>query len=116
MTDNSDEITVNLQRAETSIRAAKDMIEKGYYDIVASRAYYAAFYTASALLLKQSSKSDCQFAPTRSLIPLPPRHRDFHAPAPPRFAVSARNAGEDRESRWLSSPAKNTRDYLTTGP
>jgi len=44
MTDNSDEITANLQRAETSIKAAKDMIEKGYYDIAASRAYYAAFY------------------------------------------------------------------------
>ncbi len=54
MTDNSDEITANLQRAETSIRAAKDMIEKGYYDIAASRAYYAAFYAASALLLKQN--------------------------------------------------------------
>ncbi|MHB8778660.1 MAG: HEPN domain-containing protein [Anaerolineales bacterium] len=54
MTDNSDEINANLQRAETSIRAAKDMIEKGYYDIAASRAYYAAFYAASALLLKQN--------------------------------------------------------------
>lgn len=54
MNNNSDEITANLQRAETSIRAAKDMLEKEYYDIAASRAYYAAFYAASALLLNEN--------------------------------------------------------------
>jgi uncharacterized protein (UPF0332 family) len=53
MMNNSKEISENLQRAETSINAAKDMIEKEYYDIAASRAYYAAFYAASALLLKE---------------------------------------------------------------
>jgi len=53
MANNSNEIAENLQRAETSINAAKDMIEKEYYDIAASRAYYAAFYAASALLLKE---------------------------------------------------------------
>ena len=53
MNENADEITANLQRAKTSIQAAKDMIEKEYYDIAASRAYYAAFYAASALLLKE---------------------------------------------------------------
>jgi len=53
MADNSKEIGENLQRAQTSINAAKDMIEKEYYDIAASRAYYAAFYAASALLLKE---------------------------------------------------------------
>lgn len=54
MTDNSKEISENLGRAQTSIKAAKDMIEKEYYDIAASRAYYAAFYAASALLLKEN--------------------------------------------------------------
>ncbi len=54
MTDNAAEIAANLQRAETSIKAAKNMIEKGYHDIAASRAYYAAFYAASALLLKEN--------------------------------------------------------------
>ena len=54
MTDNSDEIAANLQRADTSIKAARDMAEKGYYDIAASRAYYAAFYAASALLLNEN--------------------------------------------------------------
>ena len=54
MTDNINEINANLKRAETSIKAAKDMIEKEYYDIAASRAYYAAFYAASALLLKEN--------------------------------------------------------------
>jgi uncharacterized protein (UPF0332 family) len=51
MTQNTDEIAANIERARTSIRAAKDMFDKEYYDISASRAYYAAFYAASALLL-----------------------------------------------------------------
>ena len=54
MAKNSDEISENLKRAETSIKAAKDMVEKEYYDIAASRAYYAAFYAASTLLLKEN--------------------------------------------------------------
>lgn len=54
MTDNNNEIKENLKRGETSIKAAKDMIEKEYYDIAASRAYYAAFYAASALLLNEN--------------------------------------------------------------
>ena len=53
MIDNANEIAANLQRANVSLQAARDMIEKGYYDIAASRAYYAAFYAASALLLKE---------------------------------------------------------------
>jgi uncharacterized protein (UPF0332 family) len=51
--EHADEITSNIQRAKTSIQAAKDMIEREYFDIAASRAYYAAFYAASALLLKE---------------------------------------------------------------
>ena len=39
MGKNSAEINENLKRAETSIKAAKDMLEKEYYDIAASRAY-----------------------------------------------------------------------------
>jgi hypothetical protein len=31
MADNSREISENLQRAQTSINAAKDMIEKGWW-------------------------------------------------------------------------------------
>lgn len=52
MINNTSEIAANLQRADVSLQAARDMIEKGYFDIAASRAYYAAFYAASALLLK----------------------------------------------------------------
>lgn len=54
MTDYSDEIASNLERARTSLNVAKELVEKGYYDIAASRAYYAAFYSASALLLKEN--------------------------------------------------------------
>lgn len=45
------EIAANLERADTSIRAARDLISSGYFDFVASRAYYAAFYAATAALL-----------------------------------------------------------------
>src|SRR5574337_1145106 len=54
MTDYKKEITSNLERAKTNLSADKDLLEKNYYDIAASRAYYAAFYSASALLLKEN--------------------------------------------------------------
>jgi uncharacterized protein (UPF0332 family) len=54
MKKNADEITANLERAKTSLEAARDLLDKGYYDIAASRAYYVAFYAASALLLEEN--------------------------------------------------------------
>ncbi|MCL4489072.1 MAG: HEPN domain-containing protein [Chloroflexi bacterium] len=47
------EIAANLERAEQSIRASQDLSIKGYYDFAASRAYYAAFYAATAVLLNE---------------------------------------------------------------
>lgn len=47
------EIAANLERAEQSIQAAKDLAAGGYYDFAASRAYYAAFYGATAVLLNE---------------------------------------------------------------
>ena len=35
------------------MQVAKELLDKGYYDVSASRAYYAAFYAASALLLNE---------------------------------------------------------------
>ena len=54
MSRHEDEISANLERAETNLQAAKDLLEKTYYDIGASRAYYSAFYGASALLLSEN--------------------------------------------------------------
>lgn len=48
-----DEITSNLERADTNLQIASELLEKGYYDVSASRSYYAAFYAASALLLNE---------------------------------------------------------------
>ena len=48
----ADEIAANLERAERSIDAAKQLAEGRYYDFAASRAYYAAFYAATAVLLQ----------------------------------------------------------------
>lgn len=53
MSKYGEEIIANLERADTNIQAADELLEKGYYDVSASRAYYAAFYAASALLLNE---------------------------------------------------------------
>ena len=51
MTERSSEIAANLERADDSMQVARDLLEKSHFDVAASRAYYAAFYAASALLL-----------------------------------------------------------------
>ena len=47
------EIAANLERAEKSIQAAKELAASGFYDFAASRVYYAAFYAATAALLDE---------------------------------------------------------------
>ncbi len=47
------EIAANLERAEKSIQAATELAVSGFYDFAASRAYYAAFYAATAVLLDE---------------------------------------------------------------
>jgi len=42
-----------LQKAQSSIQAAKLLYGENYYDFAASRGYYAMFYTAEALLLSK---------------------------------------------------------------
>jgi uncharacterized protein (UPF0332 family) len=51
--DEQSEISANLERADTNLQVASELLDKGYYDVSASRAYYAAFYAASALLLNE---------------------------------------------------------------
>lgn len=53
MGDYESEIASNLERAESNLEVARHLLEGGYYDVSASRAYYAAFYAASALLLNE---------------------------------------------------------------
>jgi len=48
-----DEVKANLDRAVQSIEAARQLMSGGYLDFAASRAYYAAFYAASAVLLAE---------------------------------------------------------------
>ena len=49
----ADEIEANLARALQSLEAAQELSSGAYYDFAASRAYYAAFYAATALLLSK---------------------------------------------------------------
>ncbi len=48
------EINANLERAEQSIAAARQLLAGQFLDFAASRAYYAAFYAATALLLREN--------------------------------------------------------------
>lgn len=47
------EVQSLLQKARESVDAARLLGGKGYWDFAASRAYYAMFYTAEALLLER---------------------------------------------------------------
>jgi uncharacterized protein (UPF0332 family) len=53
MGDYEPEISSNLERADTNLQVARELLDKGYYDVSASRAYYASFYAGSALLLSE---------------------------------------------------------------
>jgi uncharacterized protein (UPF0332 family) len=47
------EVKANIERAEQAVNAAQKLLLDGYHDFAASRAYYAVFYAASALLLQE---------------------------------------------------------------
>lgn len=49
----AEEVAANLERARQSILAARQLQSGLYYDFAAGRAYYAAFYAATALLLHE---------------------------------------------------------------
>lgn len=53
MSNRKQEIFAYLERAEQSILAADELFNRGFYDFAASRAYYAAFYAAIAILLNE---------------------------------------------------------------
>ena len=38
MSEYGDEITSNLERADTNMQVARELLDKGYYDVSASRA------------------------------------------------------------------------------
>jgi len=47
------EISRLIEKAERSLEAAKVLLERGDYDFAVSRAYYAMFYCAKAMLLSK---------------------------------------------------------------
>ena len=47
------EIQLYLDRADQDLRAAEDNIRRGFYGVAVTRAYYAMFYAASALLVSE---------------------------------------------------------------
>jgi uncharacterized protein (UPF0332 family) len=47
------QIDALLQKAEENINAAELLLQQGYFDISASRSYYAMFYLAQALLFSR---------------------------------------------------------------
>lgn len=55
--EHEQEIVANIERAERSIGAAKELAASGFHDFAASRAYYAAFYASTAALLNEGIES-----------------------------------------------------------
>lgn len=51
MSERQVEVAAYMERARKSLEAAKGLRQDGYHDFAASRAYYAAFYAASALVV-----------------------------------------------------------------
>jgi uncharacterized protein (UPF0332 family) len=47
------EIAANVERAEQSLAAARELAARGFPDFAASRAYYVAFYASTAALLNE---------------------------------------------------------------
>lgn len=52
MDEQSEETAAYLERADSSLQAARSLVWSGYSDYAAARAYYAAYYAATALLLQ----------------------------------------------------------------
>jgi uncharacterized protein (UPF0332 family) len=69
-----DEIQVNTERCHDSLAAARELLESGHYDAAASRAYYAAFHAATAVLGARGLK----FSKHKGLIAAV--HRDLVRP------------------------------------
>jgi len=53
LTHHEEEIQALMEKAARSLEAATYLAEEGFYEFAISRAYYAAFYAASALLLTE---------------------------------------------------------------
>ena len=49
-----DVVIYRLEKARQTIEQAKTILALGYWEIVANRLYYAAYYAASALLIANS--------------------------------------------------------------
>jgi len=74
MTASRREIVELWQRAQEALRATGTLLAAGFPDFAAARAYYAAFYAASALLLAEGKT----FRSHRGVLAL--MHRDYVKP------------------------------------
>lgn len=51
--ETASEIKLYIDRARLALQQSKDNLDLGHYDVAVSRAYYAMFYAATALLHSQ---------------------------------------------------------------
>jgi len=49
--DFAEEVAAHMERAQQALEAARTLCDAGFFDDVASRAYYAAFHAAAAVLM-----------------------------------------------------------------
>jgi uncharacterized protein (UPF0332 family) len=100
MSPHTTEIAANLERAEQSIRAAQELTAGGFYDFAASRAYYAAFYAATAALLGEGLDLS--------------KHSGVIAAIHQRFIKTGRlSKDQGKELNWLFE-LRNVGDYGVT--
>lgn len=65
------ELLANWARGQESLQVARELLQQQHYDIAASRAYYAAFYAAVALLLNRNQRFSKHSGVVSAI------HRDF---------------------------------------
>jgi len=94
-----------LQKAQDSLQAARLLADQGFYDFAVSRAYYAMFYVAEALLLSQG----LAFSKHSAVIAAFGQHFAKTKRVPPEFhrylieGEASRNVGDYDVSPGLSS-------------
>ncbi len=95
-TRGSEEIAACWDRAYDSLDAARGLLNDGFCDFAASRAYYAAFYAASAVLLSMglefSKHSGTLSAVNRHLVK--PGTLDKHIGKSLRWLFEIRGVGD----------------------
>lgn len=124
----NEQVKILLEKAHDSLQAAEVLNREGYPDFVASRAYYAMFYIAEALLLARGLSFSShaaviaafgkEFAKSKELDPKFHRYlmdaQDFRNLGD--YGVGPQVTSEQSQNilRWTSEFLSSAAEYLAT--